>query len=253
MDSSVSPTYGDRRARPTTVYFVHVLSPAVRVQPVRRSGALRPSRPGNVHTPMNGAIVGPGESLDTGYKTLRVISDGDAAFASTEVYEFLEARRLQVRPSGFRPYLRSNCTTASFVHLLKRPVGRPPNCCCVESTRTSTFGPVVGPELRRVDRQGGVALRGTVSPHRLHRHQPEPSCRAGCCVLQSARHCRAMDQGRQVPSAIKWTRLSCRSLRNNAVRLQLHALAYNLGNFMRTLALPDAVEQWSLTTQGEAG
>ena len=55
-------------------------------------------------------------------------------------------------------------------------------------------------------------------------------------------------------NAIKWTRLSCRSLRNNAVRLQLHALAYNLGNFMRTLALPDTVEQWSLTTlEGEAG
>ncbi len=52
-------------------------------------------------------------------------------------------------------------------------------------------------------------------------------------------------------NAIKWTRLSCRSLRNNAVRLQLHALAYNLGNFMRTLALPDAVEQWSLTTLRE--
>ncbi len=39
-------------------------------------------------------------------------------------------------------------------------------------------------------------------------------------------------------NAIKWTRLSCRKFRNNAVRLQLHALAYNLGNFMRTLALP---------------
>ena len=29
------------------------------------------------------------------------------------------------------------------------------------------------------------------------------------------------------------------------------ALAYNLGNFMRTLVLPDAVEQWSLTTLRE--
>ena len=38
---------------------------------------------------------------------------------------------------------------------------------------------------------------------------------------------------------------------HNAVRLQLHALAYNLGNFMRTLALPDAVEQWSLTSLRE--
>jgi hypothetical protein len=33
--------------------------------------------------------------------------------------------------------------------------------------------------------------------------------------------------------AIKWTRLSCRTFAANAVRLQLHALAYNLGNFMR--------------------
>jgi hypothetical protein len=31
--------------------------------------------------------------------------------------------------------------------------------------------------------------------------------------------------------AIRWTRLSCRSFSANAVRLQLHALAYNLGNF----------------------
>jgi hypothetical protein len=32
------------------------------------------------------------------------------------------------------------------------------------------------------------------------------------------------------------------------VRLQLHTLAYNLANFMRTLALPQEVKQWSLTT-----
>jgi hypothetical protein len=51
--------------------------------------------------------------------------------------------------------------------------------------------------------------------------------------------------------AIKWTRLSCRKFRNNEVRLQLHALAYNLANFMRTLALPKEVEHWSLTTLRE--
>jgi Transposase DDE domain group 1 len=38
-------------------------------------------------------------------------------------------------------------------------------------------------------------------------------------------------------NAIKWTRLSCRTFAANVVRLQLHALAYNLGNFMRTLAI----------------
>ena len=49
-------------------------------------------------------------------------------------------------------------------------------------------------------------------------------------------------------NAIKWTRLSCRKFRDNAVRVQLHVLAYNLANFMRTLALPREVEHWSLTT-----
>jgi hypothetical protein len=39
-------------------------------------------------------------------------------------------------------------------------------------------------------------------------------------------------------NAIKWTRLSCRIFAANAVRLQLYALAYNLGNSMRTLAMP---------------
>ena len=52
-------------------------------------------------------------------------------------------------------------------------------------------------------------------------------------------------------NAIKWTRLSCCSFAANAVRLQLHALAYNLANFMRTLALPEAVKQSSLTSLRE--
>jgi hypothetical protein len=51
--------------------------------------------------------------------------------------------------------------------------------------------------------------------------------------------------------AIKWTRLSCRAFAANAVRLQLHALAYNLGNFMRTLAMPKTADPWSLTSLRE--
>jgi hypothetical protein len=50
---------------------------------------------------------------------------------------------------------------------------------------------------------------------------------------------------------IKWTRLSCRTFAANAVRFQLHALAYNLGNFMRTLAMPKTAEPWSLTSLRE--
>ena len=48
-------------------------------------------------------------------------------------------------------------------------------------------------------------------------------------------------------NALRWTRLSCRAFRNNAVRLQLFALAYNLANFLRSLALPREIESWSLT------
>ena len=50
---------------------------------------------------------------------------------------------------------------------------------------------------------------------------------------------------------LRWTRLSCHSFRHNAVRLQLHALAYNLANFLRSLALPREIELWSLTTLRE--
>jgi hypothetical protein len=51
-------------------------------------------------------------------------------------------------------------------------------------------------------------------------------------------------------NAVTWTRLSCHRFAANAVRLQLHALAYNLANFLRTLA-PEAVKHSSLATLRE--
>ncbi|MCH9653202.1 MAG: transposase, partial [Planctomycetes bacterium] len=39
--------------------------------------------------------------------------------------------------------------------------------------------------------------------------------------------------------------------KDNQARLQLFALAYNLGNFLRRLALPKPVRHWSLTTLRE--
>jgi len=52
-------------------------------------------------------------------------------------------------------------------------------------------------------------------------------------------------------NAVKWTRLSCRNFRDNQVRLQLFAFAYNLGNFLRRLVLPRSIKDWSLTTLRE--
>ncbi len=48
--------------------------------------------------------------------------------------------------------------------------------------------------------------------------------------------------------ALKWTRLSCKSMAQNEVRLQLHALAYNLGMFLQAADLPDEIADWSLTS-----
>ena len=56
-------------------------------------------------------------------------------------------------------------------------------------------------------------------------------------------------------NAVKWTRLSCHDFVDNQVRLSRcisgFALAYNLGNFLRRLALPRSVKHWSLTTLRE--
>ena len=54
-----------------------------------------------------------------------------------------------------------------------------------------------------------------------------------------------MDKGSKY--ALNWTRLRVTSSWPQ-VRLALFVLAYNLGNFMSRLALPEAMKHWSLTS-----
>jgi len=69
-------------------------------------------------------------------------------------------------------------------------------------------------------------------------------CRPAERVVAFYNGCGTAEQWiREGKNAAKWTRLSCRSMRANAVRLQLHALAYTLANFFHTLVLPDEVER----------
>ena len=49
-------------------------------------------------------------------------------------------------------------------------------------------------------------------------------------------------------SAVKMMGLSCHRFRSNQVRLALRLLAYNWGNLWRRLALPQRIENWSLTS-----
>ncbi len=47
-------------------------------------------------------------------------------------------------------------------------------------------------------------------------------------------------------AATHWTRLSCHRFRANEVRLLLGVIAYNLGNLLRRVGLPLAIQSWSL-------
>jgi hypothetical protein len=76
---------------------------------------------------------------------------------------------------------------------------------------------------------------------------------SGCASLRSITRSSYVERRliKEGKGAIKWTRLSCSSFNANAVRLQLHALVYNLGNFLRTLAIPEGIAEWSLTSLRE--
>ena len=50
---------------------------------------------------------------------------------------------------------------------------------------------------------------------------------------------------------MKWTKLLCRRFKDNVARLQLFAVAYNLANSLRQLALPRSIRSWNFTTSRE--
>jgi hypothetical protein len=156
---------------------------------------------------------------------------GDAAFAKPELYELLEAEGI-----GYAIRLPANpVLQARIGHLLTRPVGRPAE----EAAGVPRQLQLPGQSWTRpaaVGGQGRVAPGRALPAGRLHRHQPDPTGRAGQQVLQRPRY--GEQWIKEGKLALRWTRLSCRAFRDNAVRLQLFALAYNLANFLRSLALP---------------
>jgi hypothetical protein len=87
-------------------------------------------------------------------------------------------------------------------------------------------------------RQGRMASMRALSARWLHRHQHGEARQKCSRLLQQARE-QWIKEGKGL---IRWTRLSCSSFAANAVRLQLHALAYNLGNFLRTLPTPEPIK-----------
>ena len=244
MDSSVSPTHGEQEG---TAYNGHFGCTCY--HPLflfNQFGDLEwcSLRPGNVHSADGWREVL--EPVVERYRerNLRRYFRGDAAFAAPDIYEFLESE-------GFLYAIRlpkNQILQESIAHLLTRPVGRPPN-------HVRRYYASFRYQAGSWDRKRRVVAK-------VEWHPGELCPRVGFIVTNLSRpaervvafynHRGTAEQYiKEGKYAIKWTRLSCSKFRNNEVRLQFHALAYNLGNFMRTLALPKEVEHWSLTTLRE--
>src|SRR5262245_21983861 len=106
-------------------------------------------------------------------------------------------------------------------------------------------GRLLGPTATG-DRQGRASPRGAVPSRGLHHHHPDREQPGRRPLLQPARDGGAVDQGRQ--GSYPQDRLSCHRFRASEVRLQLGVIAYNLGNLLRRLVLPVAIQSWSLTS-----
>ena len=244
MDSSVSETHGTQEGSAYNGHFgctcYHPLFVFNQFGDLERCAL----RPGNVHSADGWREVLEPVVARYRHKMKRRCVRGDAAFANPEIYEFLEAE-------GFKYTIRLPANAvlqASIGWLLKRPVGRPPH------------------EVRRYHAsfsyRAGSWNKARRVVAKVEWHPGELYPRVGFIVTNMTRPTErvvafynqrgtAEQHIKEGKNAVTWTRLSCRRFAANAVRLQLHALAYHLGNVLRTLALPDAVKQWSMTTLRE--
>jgi len=244
MDSSVSPTHGEQEMSTWNGHYgctcYHPLFLFNQFGDLERCAL----RPGNVHSADGWeGVLSPVVERYKG-KVSRIYFRADAGFANPDLYEYLEGEGIKYAIRlPMNPILQER-----IGHLLTRPVGRPSN------------------EVRRSYASFSYQAGSWTKPRRVvakvEWHPGELYPRVGFIVTN--RSCPAENviafynrRGtceqwiKEGKGAIKWTRLSCRSFAANAVRLQLHALAYNLGNFLRTLATPEPIKDWSLTTLKE--
>jgi hypothetical protein len=172
---------------------------------------------------------------------VRLLFRADAAFAKPEIYEYLERRSI-----GYAIRLRANeVLQGEIAHLLVRP------------TQWPSRGPMVSyHDLVYQAQSWNVAGRVVA---KVEWHQGELFPRGGFIVTNLSYPAKGIvrfynGRGTAEPwikedkQALNWTRWSCHRFVANQVRLWLFVLAYNLGNFLRRLALPEAMKHWSLTS-----
>ncbi len=244
MDSSVSPTHGHQEGSVWNGHFVctcyHPLFVFNQYGDLERCEL----RPGNVHSSDEWEAVLKPVVARYQRTATSIAFRGDAAFAQPNMYEYLESEGID-----YAIRLPSNQILQEEIgHLLKRPVGRPAHF------------------VQRFYKSFRYLAASWLRPRRVvakvEWHFGELFPRVGFIVTNLRNSSKnvvgfynkrgtAEQWIKEWKGALKGTRLSCRSFNANAVRLQLHALAYNLGNFLRTLAIPEAISEWSLTTLRE--
>jgi len=241
MDSSVSPTYGKQEGTAYNGHFgctcYHPLFVFNQFGDLERTTL----RSGNVHSADDWRSVLEPVVARYRERTKRRFFRGDAAFALPDLYDYLEAEGYK-----YTIRLKANAVLQGRVaHLLKRPVGRPP-------MHVQRFHASFSYQAKSWSRKRRVVAKVEWHPGELYprvgfivTNLTRPANRIVAFYNQRGTAEQWIKEGK---NAVKWSRLSCSAMNANAVRLQLHALAYNLSNFLRTLALPEEMESWSLTT-----
>jgi len=239
MDSSESPVYGEQEGAAYNGHFQSVCyHPLFLFNHFGDcEGALL--RSGNVHSADRWQEVLAPVVERYQHKEVRLLFRGDAAFAKPEIYEYLESHFI-----GYTIRLPANDILEQEVkHLLQRPEGELPE---KPVTRYHDFTY----QAKSWDRP-----RRAVAKVEWHRGELFP--RVGFIVTNLPAKARGIVHfynGRGTAEqwikegkyALNWTRLSCHRFDANRVRLQLFVLAYNLGNFLRRLGLPNAIKDWSI-------
>ena len=244
MDSSESPTHGEQEGSAWNGHFCctcyHPLFVFNQFGDLERCAL----RPGNVHSAEDWRSVLAPVIARYRESGLALYFRGDAAFSKPEIYDVLESEGI-----GYAIRLPANRVLQERIgHLLTRPVGRPPR-------KPQAFFTSFSYQAQSWSKPRRVVAK-------IEWHQGELYPRVGFIVTNLTRPAERVSKFyngrgtaeqwiREGKNALRWTRLSCRTFRDNAVRLQLFALAYNLANFLRSLALPDEVAHWSLTTLRE--
>ena len=244
MDSSVSPTHGEQEQSVWNGHFgctcYHPLFIFNQFGDLERCAL----RPGNLHSADGWEqVLKPVVARYRG-AVKRIGFRGDVAFAQPSMYECLESEGIEyaIRLPG------NQILQAEIAQLLKRPVGRPAHYV-QRFYKSFHYQAASWAHPRRV-----VAKvewhPGELFP-RVGFIVTNLRCKSTKVVAFYNKRGTCEQWIKEGKNAIKWTRLSCRSFNANAVRLQLHALAYNLGNFLRTLATPEPIKEWSLTSLRE--